>query len=102
VIEGPGDTYRLLRAVGTISGVTQAFPPRLRRPRLITFARSLVGKDIEFYSCFISYSSKDQDFAERLLYRPNTCVFGSRRKTSRSVIASRSASRNPFASMTRL
>jgi len=32
----------------------------------ITFARSLVGKAIEFYSCFISYSSKDQGFAERL------------------------------------
>ena len=27
---------------------------------------SLVGKPIEFYSCFISYSSKDQTFAERL------------------------------------
>ena len=27
---------------------------------------SLVGKPIEFYSCFISYSTKDQDFAERL------------------------------------
>jgi hypothetical protein len=32
----------------------------------ITFARSLVGHPIEFYSCFISYSSKDQGFAERL------------------------------------
>ncbi len=26
---------------------------------------SLVGKPLEFYSCFISYSSKDQEFAER-------------------------------------
>src|SRR5882762_3340385 len=32
----------------------------------ITYMRSLVGKPIEFYSCFISYSSKDQAFAERL------------------------------------
>jgi hypothetical protein len=32
----------------------------------ITFARSLVGHPIEFYSCFISYSSKDQGFAVRL------------------------------------
>jgi hypothetical protein len=32
----------------------------------ITFARSLVGKAIEFYSCFISYSSKDRGCAERL------------------------------------
>jgi len=27
---------------------------------------SLVGKPIEFYSCFISYSTKDQPFADRL------------------------------------
>ena len=32
----------------------------------ITYMRSLVGRAIEFYSCFISYSSKDQEFAERL------------------------------------
>ncbi len=32
----------------------------------INYARSLVGQPIEFYSCFISYSSHDQAFAERL------------------------------------
>ena len=32
----------------------------------ITFAYSLINKPIEYYSCFISYSSRDQDFAERL------------------------------------
>jgi hypothetical protein len=32
----------------------------------ITYMKSLVGKPIEFYSCFISYSSKDDDFARRL------------------------------------
>jgi hypothetical protein len=32
---------------------------------LISYMRSLVGRAIEFYSCFISYSSKDQEFAER-------------------------------------
>lgn len=32
----------------------------------ITFARSLVNTPIDFYSCFISYSSKNQPFAERL------------------------------------
>jgi hypothetical protein len=32
----------------------------------ITYMRSLTGKAIEFYSCFISYSSRDQEFAERL------------------------------------
>jgi hypothetical protein len=33
---------------------------------LIDFIRSMVGRPIEFYSCFISYSTKDQEFAERL------------------------------------
>jgi hypothetical protein len=28
--------------------------------------RSLVAHPIQFYSCFISYSSKDQEFADRL------------------------------------
>src|ERR1017187_9616896 len=32
----------------------------------ITYARSLVGQAIEFYSCFISYSPQDQAMAERL------------------------------------
>ena len=32
----------------------------------IVYMRSLVGKAIDFYSCFISYSSKDDDFAQRL------------------------------------
>jgi hypothetical protein len=33
---------------------------------LITYAKSLGGRPFEFYACFISYSSKDQEFAERL------------------------------------
>ena len=32
----------------------------------ITYIRSLIGQPIEYYSCFISYSSKDNVFAERL------------------------------------
>jgi len=32
----------------------------------ITYAKSLVASTIEFYSCFISYSTKDQPFADRL------------------------------------
>jgi hypothetical protein len=32
----------------------------------ITYIRSLIGKPIEYYSCFISYSSKDEAFARRL------------------------------------
>jgi hypothetical protein len=30
------------------------------------YIRSLVGTPIDYYTCFISYSSKDQDFAKRL------------------------------------
>lgn len=32
----------------------------------ITYAKSLVGSPVEFYSCFISHSTKDQEFADRL------------------------------------
>lgn len=32
----------------------------------ITYTRSLAQNPIEYYTCFISYSSKDQEFAERL------------------------------------
>jgi hypothetical protein len=32
----------------------------------ITYMRSLTGNAFDFYSCFISYSTKDQDFAQRL------------------------------------
>jgi uncharacterized protein YjbI with pentapeptide repeats len=32
----------------------------------IMYAKSLVANPIEFYSCFISYSTKDQTFADRL------------------------------------
>jgi hypothetical protein len=32
----------------------------------ITYARSLVGRAIEYSSCFISYASRDQEFADRL------------------------------------
>jgi uncharacterized protein YjbI with pentapeptide repeats len=32
----------------------------------ITYMRSLTGAAFDFYSCFISYSTKDQDFADRL------------------------------------
>jgi len=32
----------------------------------ITYAKSLAGTPIEFYSCFVSYSARDQEFADRL------------------------------------
>jgi len=34
--------------------------------KFIQYMSSLTGKAFEYYSCFISYSSKDQDFSERL------------------------------------
>lgn len=34
--------------------------------KLIDYISSLVGDGIEYYSCFISYSSKDEDFAKKL------------------------------------
>jgi uncharacterized protein YjbI with pentapeptide repeats len=33
---------------------------------IITYMKSLVVNPIEYYSCFISYSSKDEEFAKRL------------------------------------
>jgi uncharacterized protein YjbI with pentapeptide repeats len=32
----------------------------------ITYMKSLTGAALDFYSCFISYSTKDQEFADRL------------------------------------
>jgi hypothetical protein len=32
----------------------------------IEYMKSLVGSPVEYYSCFISYSSKDEEFAQRL------------------------------------
>jgi hypothetical protein len=32
----------------------------------ISYVQSLIGKPIEFFSCFISYSHKDEEFAKRL------------------------------------
>src|SRR5262249_29986939 len=34
--------------------------------KLITYPPSLLNEPLQFYSCFISYSTKDQEFAERL------------------------------------
>ena len=34
--------------------------------QMIEYAKSLTGNPIEFYSCFISYSSKDEEFAKRI------------------------------------
>jgi len=48
-------------------GIPEAFLRGAGLPdTFITYVRSLVGKPIDYYSCFISYSSKDQEFVERL------------------------------------
>jgi hypothetical protein len=33
---------------------------------MITYSKSLVGQPFQYYSCFISYSSRDEAFAQRL------------------------------------
>src|SRR5260221_321628 len=64
--DGPSiiGTDTLMRSEGDIPDVF------LRKAGLsdlfITYARSLVQNPIEYYTCFISYSSKDHQFAERL------------------------------------
>jgi uncharacterized protein YjbI with pentapeptide repeats len=50
---------------------SRALPPIFLRgcgvpERLIEYLPSVMNDPIQFYSCFISYSSADQDFAERL------------------------------------
>lgn len=64
--DGPSniDIYTLFRSEGNISelflrgiGIPDSF---------ITYAHSLISNPIEYYTCFISYSGKDQEFAERL------------------------------------
>ncbi|HEY6407880.1 MAG TPA: TIR domain-containing protein [Ktedonobacteraceae bacterium] len=64
--DGPSTigTDTIMRSKGNIPDVF------LRKAGLsdtfITYARSLAQNPIEYYTCFISYSSKDQAFAERL------------------------------------
>jgi TIR domain/Pentapeptide repeats (8 copies) len=64
--QGPStiSTDTLYRSGGLIPEV---FLRRTGVPEdIITHVRALVGRPFEFYSCFISYSSRDQEFAERL------------------------------------
>ena len=64
--EGPSTIgiYTVYRSGGKIP---QAFLRGAGIPdSFIEYIRSLVGKPIDYYSCFISYSSKDEAFARRL------------------------------------
>lgn len=58
------DTRTLLRSEGAIPEI---FLRGVGLPdTFIEYVRSLVNSPIKYYTCFISYSSKDSDFAERL------------------------------------
>lgn len=58
------DVQTLYRSKGNIS---EAFLRGAGVPdNLISYLRSLTGSAFEFYSCFISYSAKDIEFAKRL------------------------------------
>ena len=50
---------------------------------LITHSKSLVGRPFEFYSCFVSYSSRDEELAQRLYADLQTTgsAAGSHRRT---------------------
>jgi hypothetical protein len=61
----------------SVIGVNTLYKSRGKIPRIflqgcgvpesfITYANALVQNAIEFYSCFISYSSKDEEFASKL------------------------------------
>jgi hypothetical protein len=47
-------------------GLPESFLRSSAPEEFIQYASSLVGKAIEYYSCFLSYSSKDDEFARRL------------------------------------
>jgi len=57
--------------INTIYKSRGKIPPEFLRgagvpENFIEYMGSLTGKALEFYSCFISYSTKDQEFADRL------------------------------------
>ena len=64
--EGPSTigTDTLLRPEGDI--LEKFLREAGQSDTFITYVRSLTQNPIEYYTCFISYSSKDQEFAERL------------------------------------
>jgi hypothetical protein len=65
---------------------------------LIDYLPSLLNQPFQFYSCFISYSTKDQEFAERLHadLQTRACTVGLRPRISRLAINSGSASMRRF------
>jgi hypothetical protein len=49
-------------------------PISFLRERLIAYLPTLFNQAIQYYSCFISYSTKDQDFAERIDPTRSRCM----------------------------
>ena len=69
----------------------------------IDYIGSLVGRPIQFYSCFISYAGEDQEFAERLhddLQAIKACAAGLRLTMLKPARSSTSRSTRPSACMT--
>lgn len=72
-VEGLGTCYHVAPSTldyGT-SAVSGALPPVFLRgcglpDEVIELIPALISQPIQFYSCFISYSSKDQEFANKL------------------------------------
>ena len=71
-VHGLNELYRALQnSIGLdvffrSGGLPEPFLRNSVPEEFIQFAASLVGKAIEYYSCFLSYSSKDDEFARRL------------------------------------
>jgi hypothetical protein len=70
-IETIEHSYASTVGIGTIFRSHGKIPESFLRgcgvpDEFITYAKSLTTNPIQFYSCFISYSTKDQDFADRL------------------------------------
>ncbi len=67
-VEHTGPSYIGIETVYRSQGdIPEVFLRKAGIPEnFITYIRSLVNHPIEYYTCFISYSSRNQDFAERL------------------------------------
>ena len=67
-VEHTGPSYIGIDTIYRSEGyIPEAFLRKAGVPEdFIIYMRSLVAHPIEYYTCFISYSSRDQDFADRL------------------------------------
>lgn len=89
------DIHTLYKSQGTISEV---FLRGCGVPdQMIEYARSLTTIPIQYYSCFISYSHKDEELAQRIhtIFRLPVSGAGLRLMTVKLVIKSDQLSMNP-------